>query len=119
MIYAYKCNQCDLMVDSTIRDDSLGPCTECPGELRRKFIIRMDRVMQAHFNPTLGKEVSSLRTFDNEMRRESEIRSNELGMEHRFERVDPSDKEALGVTDEGIDASNRIRRAKGLPTFKA
>lgn len=96
----------------------MGDCP-CGGEYRRDYsAIRFDKVMQAGYNQTLNKEVSSIAKFKQELSRESDIRSEQLGMEHRFEMVDPSDKKALGVTDEGIDASNRIRSKQGLPTFK-
>lgn len=117
-MYSYKCRTCGATFDCTTRADSIGACT-CGGEFRRDYSgIKFDRVMQEHYNQTTKTAISSNRQFDNELRRQSEIRSEELGMEHRFERVDPSDKKALGVTDEGIDQSNRIRREQGLPTFK-
>ena len=118
MIYAYRCRTCNTTMDSCIRADCLGGCL-CGGEFRRDYShIRFDKVMQAGYNQTLGKEVSSIAKFKQELRRESDIRSNQLGMDHQFEMVDPHDKVALGVTDEGIDASNRIRAKQGLPTFR-
>ena len=118
MIYAYRCRSCGATADSTTRGDILAQC-ECGGLMNRDYShIRFDKVMQAGYNQTLGKEVSSIAKFKQELRRESDIRSNQLGMDHQFEMVDPHDKVALGVTDEGIDASNRIRAKQGLPTFR-
>lgn len=124
MIYAYQCRTCRYTVDASERGDSLGPCPGlpgaggCTGELTRLFVIRTNAVMQEHYNPTTNTVISSDRQFSEELKRQSEIASARTGMEHRFEPVDPTDKKALGVTDEGIDASNRIRREQGLPTFK-
>jgi hypothetical protein len=128
MIYAYKCRTCGLEVDYFQPMDTLGPCTtaittdsgtlKCPGELRRLFVVNMEPVMQEHFNATVNKPISSNRQFDDELRRQSERVSLYQGSEARFERVDPTDKAALGVTDQGIDESNRIRAKQGLPTFK-
>lgn len=123
MIYAYKCRRCGLQVDSEVRADTIGPCTRdypivCTGELTRLFVIRTDAVMQEHWNATTNSPISDGKKFDEEMRRQSDIQSERIGMAVQYERVDPTDKAALGVTDEGIDSSNKIRREQGLPTFK-
>lgn len=131
MIYAYKCRECGARKDSEVRGDRLpdefvhtfvnanGDLQACRGSFTRDYSgLQFASVMQAAYNPAVGKEISSNRKFDDDMKRASEARSLETGMEHRFERVDPSDKKALGVTDEGIDQSNRVRAKQGLPTFK-
>jgi len=121
VIYGYRCRECNLTEDSTRRADSIGACTTpgCQGFLRRDFSgIRFDKVMQEHYNKSLNRPVSSLRAFDEAMKIESAIASERTGMEHKFERVDPTDKAALGVTDEGMDATNRERRKQGLPVAK-
>lgn len=120
MIYAYKCRTCGTEKDSTTRSDSIGPCStaDCGGEFRRLFIIRTESQLPEHWNKTLNKPVSSHRQFDEELKRASVIASERTGMAHDFQRVDPTDKKALGVTDEGMDATNRMRRKKGLPVAK-
>lgn len=128
MIYAYKCRTCGLEQDSTTRADSIGPCPttltaddqslSCPGELTRLFSLSVAPVMQEHYNATTNSYISDNRKFDEELKRQSERVSLYQGSEARFERVDPSDKKALGVTDEGMDATNRKRQEMGLPTYK-
>lgn len=119
MIYGYRCRTCNLEVDSTERGNTLGACPNCPtGELRRLFVVRTETMVHEHYNATLNRVVSGNRDFDEGLKRESERVSLYTGMEHRFERVDPSDRAALGVTEQGIDDSNRIRSKQGLPTFK-
>lgn len=130
MIYAYKCRTCGSRVDSEIRADTIGLCTtelsntltreaaRCPGELRRLFIVRTEAMVHGHYNASLNQYVSGDRDFDEKLKRESERVSMYQGTEARFERVDPTDKAALGVTDQGMDDSNRIRSKQGLPTFK-
>lgn len=118
MIYAYRCRLCGLDQDSTVRGDTLGSCPDCPGELRRRFIVRTEAMVHGHFNASLNTYVSGDRDFDEKLKRESERVSLYQGSEARFERVDPTDKKALGVTEQGIDASNRIRRKQGLPELK-
>jgi hypothetical protein len=118
MIYAYKCRTCGLTHDSKYRGDTLGACIgpDCTGELRRLFIIRTEAQMQEHWNKTLNRPISSNQQFDEALKRESDIVSLRTGMAHKFERVDPTDKAKLGVTDEGMDATNRQRHKQGLPT---
>jgi hypothetical protein len=117
-IYAYRCRACQSTLECDERGDTMGDCP-CGGEFRRDYSgIRFDKVMQAGYNKTLGREISSNRQFDEAMKVESAIASQRTGMEHRFERVDPTDKAALGVTDEGMDATNRVRHKQGLPTVK-
>ena len=125
MIYAYKCRTCGYEVDSEERGDTLGPCPGwpalnmgCTGQLTRLFVVRTNAVMQEHFNSTTSSVISSDKQFDEEMKRQTDMQAARLGMDVQYERVDASDKAALGVTDEGIDASNRIRKEQGLPTFK-
>lgn len=130
-IYAYRCRTCGNEKDSTTRGDTLGPCPgrvlyqdderverqQCDGELRRQFIIRTEAVMQEHWNKTLNRPIGSNKQFDEALRRESDIASLRTGMAHKFERCDP-DKKALGVTEEGMDSTNKVRAAKGLPPVK-
>lgn len=126
MIYAYKCRTCGLQYDSHVRGDTIGPCAQvsrdlgyqCDGELRRLFIVRTEAMVHGHFNASLNRYVSGDRDFDEGLKRESERISIYQGSEARFERVDPTDKKALGVTEQGIDDSNRIRRNQGLPPLK-
>jgi hypothetical protein len=75
-------------------------------------------MVHGHFNASLNRYVSGDRDFDEGLKRESERISIYQGSEARFERVDPTDKKALGVTEQGIDDSNRIRRNQGLPPLK-
>jgi hypothetical protein len=110
-------------IDSTLRGDVLAPQpshdkTGCNGLLKRLFIVRTEAMTHGHFNASLNTYVSGNRDFDEKLKRESERVSLYQGTEARFERVDPTDKKALGVTDQGLEESNRIRSKQGLPTFK-
>lgn len=121
MIYSYKCKQCNHETDSKHRGDTLATHNiwcQCGGEYRRRFIIRTDAVIQEHFNNTLQRPISSNKQFDEALKVESARASLQTGMEHRYERVDPTDRKTLGVTEQGIDQSNRVRTAQGLPTLK-
>lgn len=128
MIYAYKCRTCGRTQDSKTRADSIGPCSHslvsvggiapCDGTLTRLYIIRTEAQMPEHWNKTLNRPIHSLRQFDEGLKRASHEASLRTGMAHDFQRIDPTDKAAVGVTDEGMDATNRQRRKLGLPTTK-
>lgn len=129
MIYAYKCRECGARAESATRADRLPEFVHlrqdtdvevgCPGSFTRDYSgLQFAGVMQEHYNFTTHSAISSNRQFSDQLKRISDERSNELGMEHRFEPVDPVDKKALGVTDEGMDATNRQRRKEGLPPFR-
>lgn len=114
MIYAYKCRKCGTRADSTRRGDVLGPCPTCDGQLTRLYIVTLERPMMEHFNPSVGKVISSNRQFDDELKRKSEEQTLRTGIEARYVRHDPADAKALGVTHDGLDSTNAQRVAKGL-----
>jgi hypothetical protein len=94
-IYEYRCagghrEMWDLDVND--RDDPLlRPCGECGKELRRRFSFLPGLVMHSHFNETVGKEVSSMRQFNDELKRMNERNTERTGIEHKAEAVIPSD----------------------------
>jgi putative FmdB family regulatory protein len=115
-LYEYKCRNCG-NIDSTLthRGDSMGACPRCQdGQLTRLFSIAVQRPMHEHFNHTVGQVVSSNRQFDNLLKQKSDEATERTGIEHRFVRHDPGDAKAIGVTDAGLDDSNKARRAQGL-----
>lgn len=115
VIYAYRCRSCGHSQDSRLRADTLGPCSSCAaGEMRRVWAVNVGPVMHEHFNQTVGKPISSMRQFEAELRRVSDERTAATGIEHRYAPVDPTDRKALGVTSEGLEATNRARVAAGL-----
>lgn len=121
MIYEYKCPNCQAHAESFTRADRItAHCQSCDSEqeFRRVFSISTQAVMQEHWNATVNKPISSHRQFVDELKRAAEVASLRTGMEHKYETIDSRDKEALGVTDEGVHESNRIRQKQGLPTFK-
>lgn len=113
VIYEYRCRSCGYTANVVDRADSLGGCPNCPGELRRVWSVQIAPVMQEHFNATVQKPVSSMRQFEAELRRASDEATERTGIEHRFAPVDPTDRKALGVTSEGLAATNRHRVATG------
>lgn len=113
-IYGYQCASCGATVDSPERADNLGLHDLCGGLLKRLWRVNFGTVMQEHFNATVGKPISDGRQFERELRRMSEERTAATGIEHRFAPVDPTDTKTLGVTNEGLEATNAQRVSNGL-----
>lgn len=118
MIYAYACKPCRITASVHHplgqHPDSM-VCAGCGGRMGRDYSgVSVHRPMPEHFNSTVGKSISSMRQFDDELKRKSEEYTLRTGIEARFVSHDPSDAKALGVTHEGLDATNRVRRDKGL-----
>ena len=116
MIYEYKCPFCQTHTTSTHRGDRLHTaCIVCQhhGPLHRVFAVSIHKPMMAHFNKSVGKEISSQRQFEQELRRQSDIATLNTGIEHRFEPIDLSDVKTLGVTEKGLDTTNEQRIKKG------
>lgn len=116
-LYEYRCPECGGGARSQTRGDTLpSPCPHCasPGPLKRRWSLGFQMPMHEHFNSSVGKPISSMRQYTDELKRKSEIASITTGIEHRFVPVDPSDTAALGVTGDGIDESNRVREKLGM-----
>lgn len=120
MLYSFLCDECGQEHHATDFvpvgiPHPIYDCERCGGMLRRAITgVNVVVSMQPHFNPTVGKPISSERQFRDELRRQSDIASENTGTEHRYVPVDLDDKKALGVTDEGLDKTARVRRTAGL-----
>ena len=121
-LYEYRCQLCGHIETSDERADDLrhrshvkrGEVLVCSGLLRRVWAVNFAPVMQEHFNSTVQRPISSMRQFEQELRRASDEASERTGIDHRFAPVDPTDRKALGVTSDGLEATNRTRQANGL-----
>lgn len=116
MIYEYKCPVCGWRDTSTQRGDRLERvCVGCGHRtLHRVFSVGVRRPMQEHWNPTVNAPVSSMRQFEDMLKAKSEEYTLRTGIEARFVPHDPQDAKALGVTNAGLDSTNKVRATKGL-----
>lgn len=120
--HAYACAVCGL------EHDFYTPITESPpphrlctcGEpaYRRFYPPSIMTSMPEHFSHATGGYVSNRRQFLDGLKRGSEEASIRTGTDVNYVEVDPGDKAALGVTDEGLDATHRVHRSIGLTTGK-
>ena len=66
--------------------------------MRRQYGFYIKPSFQAHYNPSIGKYVSSRSEYENDLKVLSEKASLHTGIEHRFTPHDARDHEAFGLT---------------------
>lgn len=78
------------------------PCDRCLHPYVVRAICRLNTTlsMPEHFNTSTGKYVTNRQSFDDQLKRKSDEMSARTGFESNYVQVDPSDKKALGVTDD-------------------
>jgi hypothetical protein len=85
----------------------------CGAHPTRVWSFNHSRAFPEHFNNSVGEFVSNKHQFYDGLKRQSEVQSARTGIEHDFQPVDPTDMRdasAHGVTDEGLDDTNRRLR---------
>lgn len=119
-LFEYRCPECEHRVVSHVRADRLeADCDHCdpanpiPRVFRRLFSVSVQRPMQEHFNNTVGKPISDMRQFERELARKGDEYTERTGIETRYRPVDYRDREALGVTDAGLEQTRRRMRGEG------
>lgn len=101
-VYEYKCEKGHVVEVSDCRDASSqyvgGCCPEpssggriCLKPLKRKYSVQFASVMQEHYNPSVGKPVSSMRQFRDELARASDAATAKTGVLHDFQPADPNE----------------------------
>lgn len=103
--YEFRCPECGA-VESVFGTIIEGPpsIVTCvadhqPRRMRRDYSsVQIAPVQQAHFDRTVGKEISSNRQFRDELNRKQDEMSERLGFEQRYAIADGSDRNALGVS---------------------
>ena len=116
-MYSFVCVQCGTEVESR-EHASIGqshpssPCPLCGGRLVRYVApsFGVQRSMPEHFNIALGKPISNDAQFRSELSRASDEQSERTGMDAHYVPVDIREQAALGVTDEGLDTTAKVRR---------
>lgn len=90
-------------------------CPDCGAFGFKPFYgsVRFGAVMQSHFNVTTNTMISDPRQFDRELKRKAQVQHESTGIPHSYEQVDLHDREALGVTDEGLQATHDRAVAEG------
>mgnify|MGYP001591073377 CR=1 FL=1 len=119
-----RCNACGnttIELSDVRIGEYVGPCNIChEGLLQRIASFSFARGWRPHWNTAVGGYVENKRQMEDSLKQLSDRESARLGTTQTYERVDMREKEALGVTDEGLDATRKRRREAGLdaPTRK-
>lgn len=119
MRYEYKCPDCGQTYTSDQRGDRLmiaKGCHNCKQQdkpMVRVFGISIQPSMQEHWNKTVDQPISSMRQFKDALKERGEHLSKYTQVEQDLQPLDP-EQAKVGVTEEGLDATNRVRVAKGL-----
>lgn len=111
-VYEYKCRECGQVYESQ-RRGAEGECLRCPGQVKRVFGFSYVAPMQEHFNNSVGKVIRTDAQLKSEFARLSDEAEMYTGNPHKFVPIDPHDKEALGVTDEGLASTHDQQVAEG------
>lgn len=100
-LYEYKCTSCNRTFLDPNNSPPL-PCPLCGTPANRRFSFFKGPSFGDGYSPTLGRYVSNERDFADGLKRASEIATERNGIPHNYVPVDLRDRDALGVTDEGI-----------------
>lgn len=63
----------------------------CGSPLKRRYSVHFNSVMQEHYNHSVGKPISSMRQFKDELKRSSDRASERTGITHDFQPADPNE----------------------------
>lgn len=112
-IYQYRC-PAHGEFDSLTRDDRIH--CECGLWATRVFSWNNASVLQSHYNPAFGCEISSRKQAKELAKLASDDQSQRLGMTVDYELTDIHDHEAAGITrDEQKEYAARTSEATGKP----
>lgn len=120
-IYEWKCSECIwvwseqlTIAEYALLRDLIVECLACGGQMKRVFDFSYKPPMPEHQNASTGTYVTSERKLKDDLKRQSEYMTMRTGIEHNFVPVDHSDKQTLGITDEGLDATYNRRKELGM-----
>jgi hypothetical protein len=94
----------------TLSNTEIPPCPVCNAKARRQFSFNVQPSMAEHFSHTVGGYVNNERQLRDALKEMSDTESERVGMDHNYEyltRSEMADASAHGVTDEGLDSTER------------
>jgi hypothetical protein len=78
----------------------------------------MEWDFQPHFNDSVGKPVSSMWEFREALKQAAQEESEATGIAHDYTALDPRDRDAFGVSDEGVEINTAVNRGVRLPEHR-
>lgn len=115
-IYSFICRDCGAKRESLQRD--VLPCN-CGGLSRRDYHFAVKADTPGHFNHSVGAYVSNNREFRDELKKKSEEASARFGIDVNYAPIDYTDKQSLGVTNEGLSETKQRRSELNMAPLKA
>lgn len=124
-LYTYRCEHCheEMHLEMSFAEhdalprDSMAhtPCLEqgYMAYFKQVLSFAFHRGTPEHYNHSLDAYVSNDAQIRSELSRQSDEMSARMGFDHQYELVDPSDPASYGVTDEGMEATERVARNSG------
>ena len=96
---------------------------ECPeadvkGNWMQVFDFVFKRGTPDHYNHTVDAYVTGERDFNDKLKMQSDAMSERMGFTVDYEMVDPGEPEAYGVTQDGIEETERRAVAEGRQEVK-
>lgn len=101
-----------LAMDSRISED-WARC-DCGSPYKRVYSFQAVRPMPEHFNLAAGRFVRTERELNDHYKRLSDEVSERVGIQHDFQPVSQSERQALNVTAEGLEATVKRREETGM-----
>lgn len=103
-------------MDMRIADD-FARC-DCGSPIKRVYSFQFAKPMPEHFNLAAGAFVRTEQQLNDVYKRKSEEVSERLGIAHDFQPVSQSEKQAMGVTSEGLAATVDARTKSNMQVTK-
>ena len=107
--YQFKCDSCRQYYTVTTPNHPQ-PCPSCGLTVKRVYSFTSGKGMPEHFNNAVGQFVTNKQQFYDALKIKSEEDSLRRGIDCNYEPIDPSDMRdasAHGVTEEGLEATER------------
>lgn len=128
-LYKFQCAVCEYpsLIEMTFEEHDLatthvdgcvmlGVLHECDlgeevamGRMVQVFDFHFTRPMPDHYNHSLGQRVSNTGQVTSALSRQSDEMSERMGHDHHYELVDPTEPSAVGVTDAGLESTERAQ----------
>ena len=128
--YAYRCKRCGMSTESQIRETLIWSCPCCVEDETLPVTDRnvpMYRVYHApnvphvwteQYDLTSGTYVSDYKKMRALWRKNDDIASERRGSTQTTVEVDPSDRDSIGVTEQGLDSTHDAHVKMGFKESK-
>jgi hypothetical protein len=122
-IYGDACDRSVTCQFTTNVNESVIWCSECSEQHEWTQLKKCFQAMGTNFatvwqdtdtpNLTTGRVETDPKKFARHLREQSEIMGERLNMKVDYQPVDMTDKDALGITDEGMDSTHDVAVREG------